>query len=183
MFPVTSRARTYQAMVEESDDCAADALTCATVSIYSAEGEAELDARFIFPLEITVQVSSEQVNEMGGAPVVLQAYAMGAITFQIRDRVSGNWGAVPHEIEFDENGDVIVTTQVRRLGDLALVVNAETLEEARMRVSAALGTPTATRYQPSRRPQPRQPLLCLHLRPWTFPSRVALPLRSEYCWL
>ena len=144
MFPVTSRARTYQAMVEESDDCVTDTLTCTTVSIYSAEGEAEPDARFIFPVEITVQVSSEQVSEMGGAPVVLQAYAMGAITFQIRDRVSGNWGAVPHEIEFDENGDVIVTTQVRRLGYLALVVNAETLEEARMRVSAALGTPTAT---------------------------------------
>ena len=143
-FPKTSRPRTYQVALAESHDCGGDALDCASVSVHDAEGVVESDARFIFPVEISVAVGADTIDDLGGPPVVLQAYVMDAITLRIRDGVGGEWNGVPFVTEFSEGGSMTAATQIRRLGDIALAVNADGLERARMRVSAALGTPTAT---------------------------------------
>ena len=68
---------------------------------------------------------------------------MDAITLRIRDDVGREWSEILYEIDFDENGGMNAVTQVRRLGDIALNVNADGLEKARTQVSEALGTPTA----------------------------------------
>ena len=165
-FPKTSRSRTYQVMLAEADDCGGDALACASVSVHDAEGDVESDARFIFPVEISVAVGPDTIDDLGGLPVVLQAYVMDAITLRIRDGVGGEWNRVLFNIEFGEGGGMTAATQVRSLGDIALAVDAEGLERARMQVSAALGTPTATPeaqpLPPCLQPLPphRQPLPC-----------------------
>ena len=142
-FPRNSRPRTYQVMLAESDDCGGNALACASVFVHDAEGDLEPDARFIFPVEISVEVGPDTIDDLGGLPVVLQAYAMDAITLHTRDDVGGEWNRVLFNIEFGEGGGMTAATQVRSLGDIALAVNAEGLERARMQVSAAHGTPTA----------------------------------------
>ena len=103
----------------------------------------ESDARFIFPVEISVVVGPDTIDDLGGLTVVFQAYVMDAITLHIRDDVGGEWNGAPFDIDFGAGGGMIAATQVRRLGDIALAVDAERLERARMQVSAALGTPTA----------------------------------------
>ena len=143
-FPKTSRSRTYQVMLSESDTCGGDALACVSVSVHDAEGDVEPDARFIFPVEISVAVDPDTIDDLGGVPVVFQAYVMDAITLRIRDDVGGEWNRVPFYTDFGEGGGVTAVAQVRRLGDIALAVDAYGLEKARMQVSATLGTPTAT---------------------------------------
>ena len=142
-FAETSRSRTYQVVMAEADDCGGDALACASVSVHNAEGDEEPDARFIFPVEISVAVGPDTIDDLGGPPVALQAYVMDAITLRIRDGVSGEWNGVPFVTEFGEGGGMTAATQVRRLGDIALAVDADVLERARTQVGAALGTPTA----------------------------------------
>ena len=142
-FPKTSRSRTYQVILAESDDCGGDALPCASVSVYDAEGDVESDARFIFPVEISVAVGPDTIDDLGGLTVVLQAYVMDAITLRIRDDVGSKWYGVPFDTDFGVGGGMTAVAQVRRLGYIALAVDAEGLERARMQVSAALGTPTA----------------------------------------
>ncbi|MXY21985.1 MAG: hypothetical protein F4Y49_11700 [Dehalococcoidia bacterium] len=142
-FPKTSRPRTYQVVLAESEECGGDALACASVSIHNAEGDVEPEARFIFPVEISVVVGPDTIDDLGGPPVALQAYVMDAITLRIRDDVGREWSEVLYEIDFDENGGMNAVAQVRRLGDIALNVNADGLEKARTQVSEALGTQTA----------------------------------------
>ena len=101
------------------------------------------EARFIFPVEISVAVGPDTIDDLGGPPVALQAYVMDAITLRIRDDVGREWSEILYEIDFDENGGMNAVAQVRRLGDIALAVDADGLEKARTQVSEALGTPTA----------------------------------------
>ena len=152
--------------MEESGDCGAGALACVSVSSYDAGAEPEPDTRFIFPVDINVLLDSAMVNGLGGAPVALQAYVMDAILLQIRDQIGGEWNRIPYEIEFENDGSVMVSTAVRRLGDVALTVNAELLERARLQMSAALGTPTATPIPtatPTATPEPTPVPIPAHL--------------------
>ena len=103
-FPETSRPRTYQVMLAESDTCENNTPACVSVSVHNAEGHEEPDARFIFPVEISIAIALETIDELGGLPVVLQAYAMGTITLRIRDGVGREWNGVAYDIDFDENG-------------------------------------------------------------------------------
>ena len=143
-FPATSRPRTYQVLLRESDDCGGDSLACAEFFVHDAEGDVESDARFIFPVEISVAVGPDTIDDLGGLPVALQAYVMDAITLRIRDHVGGEWNGLPFDVDFGEGGGMTAATHVRRLGDIALAVDADGLERARMQVSGTLGTPTAT---------------------------------------
>ena len=54
-----------------------------------------------------------------------------------------NGAEVPLDTDFGESGGMTVVTQLRRLGDIALAVDADGLERARMQVDATPGTPAA----------------------------------------
>jgi hypothetical protein len=147
-FPTLSRDRTFQAMVSESDDCGDMAMACAMVSIYNAEGEMESDVRLISAAEITITLDADTVSELGagldGGAVALQANALGGIMLQLMDEGSGEWNSIPFDFMVNSDGSVTVTAMTRRFSVIALNVYADVVEQARLQVSMALGTPTAT---------------------------------------
>jgi len=112
-FPKTSRPRTYQVMLTESDACGGDALACVSVSVHDAEGDVESDARFIFPVEISVAVGPDTIDDLGGFPVVFQAFVMNAITLRIRDDVGGEWNRVPFDADFSTGGGMNAVRHVK----------------------------------------------------------------------
>ncbi len=160
-FPTLSRDRTYQAMVSESDDCGDMAMACAMVSIYNAEGEMESDARLISAAEITITLDADAVSELGagldGGAVALQANALGGVMLQLMDDASGEWNSIPFDFMVNSDGSVTVTAMTRRFSVIALNVYADVVEQARMQVSMALGTPTATPI-PTATPVPPTPV-------------------------
>ena len=157
-FPTLSRARTYQAMVAESDECGDMAMACAMVSIYNAEGEMESDVRLISTAEITVTLDADTVASLGGdldgGAVAIQANALGGIMLQLMDDESGEWNSIPSSFMVNSDGSVTVSGMTRRFSHIALNVYADVVEQARMQVSAALGTPTATPVPPTATPAP-----------------------------
>ena len=157
-LPTLSRARTYQAMLSESDECGSMAVACAEVSIYSAEGEMEPDARLISVAEIEVTLDAATVDALGGdlngAAVAIQANALGGITLQLMDDASGEWHSIPSDFMVNSDGGATVTGMTRRFSHIALMVYDDVVEQARMQVSMALGTPTATPVPPTATPAP-----------------------------
>ena len=147
-FATLSRARTFQAMLSESDECGSSAMACAMVSIYSAEGEMESDVRLISSAEIEATLDADAVDSLGGdlngAAVATQANALGGITLQLMDDDSGEWNAIPGDFMVNSDGSATVTGMTRRFSHIALMVDADAVNQARMQVSMALGTPTAT---------------------------------------
>ena len=159
-FRTLSRDRTYQAMLSESDDCGDMAMACAMVSIYNAEGEMESDVRLISAAEITITLDADTVSELGagldGGAVALQANALGGVMLQLMDDASGEWNSIPFDFMVNSDGSVTVTAMTRRFSVIALNVYADVVEQARMQVSMALGTPTATPI-PTATPVPPTP--------------------------
>ena len=157
-FPTLSRSRTYQAMLSESDDCGDMAAACAMVSIYNAEGEMESDVRLISSAEIEVTLDAAAVDALGGdldgAAVAIQANAMGGIMIQLMDDESGEWNSIPSDFMVNSDGSVTVTGMTRRFSHVALMIYDDVVEQARMQVSMALGTPTATPVPPTATPAP-----------------------------
>lgn len=157
-FPTLSRDRTYQAMLSESDDCGNMAAACAMVSIYSAEGEMESDVRLISSAEITVTLDADAVAAIGGdldgAAVAIQASAMGGIMLQLMDDESGEWNSIPSTFMVNSDGSATVSGMTRRFSHIALMVYDDVVDQARMQVSMALGTPTATPVPPTATPAP-----------------------------
>ena len=152
-FPTLSRARSFQAMVSESGDCGDMAMACAMVTIYDAEGEMESDVRLISSAEIEVMLDADMVSELGGAldggAVALQANALGGIMLQLLDEESGEWHSIPSQFMVNADGSATVSGMTRGLGNVALNVYPDVVEQARMQLSAALGTPTATPIPPT----------------------------------
>ena len=157
-FPTLSRARTFQAMLSESSDCGDMAMACAMVSIYNAEGEMESDVRLISSAEIEVMLDAAMVSELGGdldgGAVAIQANALGGIMLQLMDDDSGEWNSIPSSFMVNSDGSVTVSGMTRRFSHIALNVYPDVVEQARMQVSAALGTPTATPTPPTATPAP-----------------------------
>ena len=157
-FPTLSRSRTYQAMLSESDDCGDMAAACAMVSIYNAEGEMESDVRLISSAEIEVTLDAAAVDALGGdldgAAVAIQANALGGIMLQLMDDESGEWNSIPSDFMVNSDGSVTVSGMTRRFSHIALNVYEDAVEQARMQVSMALGTPTATPVPPTATPAP-----------------------------
>ena len=157
-FPSLSRARTYQAMLSESDECGNMAAACATLSIYNAEGEMESDVRLISSAEIEVMLDAAAVDAIGGdlpgAAVAVQASALGGIMLQLMDDDSGEWNSIPSTFMVNSDGSAMVTGMTRRFSHIALMVYDDVVEQARMQVSMALGTPTATPVPPTATPAP-----------------------------
>ncbi len=157
-FPTLSRSRTFQAMLSESGDCGDMAMACAMLSIYNAEGEMESDVRLISSAEIDVMLDAATVDELGGdldgGAVAIQANALGGIMLQLLDDDSGEWNTIPSEFTVNSDGSVSVNGMTRRFSHIALNVYPDVVEQARMQVSAALGTPTATPIPPTATPAP-----------------------------
>ena len=160
-FPTLSRARSFQAMVSESSDCGDMAMACAMVTMYNAEGEMESDVRLISSAEIEVMLSATMVDELGGdldgGAVAIQANALGGVMLQIMDEESGEWNSIPSSFMVNADGSVTVSGMTRGLGAVALNVYPDVVEKARMQVSMALGTPTATPIPPTATPTPVPP--------------------------
>ena len=157
-LPRLSRARTYQAMLSESDECGSMAAACAMVSIYNAEGEMESDVRLISSAEIEVTLDAATVDALGGdldgAAVAIQASALGGIMLQLMDDESGTWNSIPSTFVVNSDGSATVSGMTRRFSHIALMVYDDVVEQARMQVSMALGTPTATPVPPTATPAP-----------------------------
>ena len=157
-IPMLSRARTYQMMVSESNDCGGMAYACAMVSVYNAEGEMESDVRLISAAEVVVTLDADTVSELGGdldgGAVAIQANALGGFMLQLMDAESGEWGSIPSQFMVNSDGSVSVSGMTRGLGNVALNVDPDVVDQARMQLSMALGTPTATPIPPTATPAP-----------------------------
>lgn len=157
-LPTLSRARTYQAMLSESDDCGNMAVACAQVSIYNAEGEMESDVRLISSAEIVVTLDADTVAGMGGdldgGAVAIQTNALGGIMLQLLDDDTGDWNSIPISFMVNSDGSATVTGMTRGFSHIALNVDMDVVEQARMQLSMALGTPTATPIPPTATPAP-----------------------------
>ena len=155
-FPEFSRARTYQAMLS-ADHAACESasgmlIACFTMSIYTAEGEMEDDVRLISPAEIVISLDADTVAGLGGAPILLQAHALGGVALSVSDNPDDDWTSIPFSFEASSSG-VTVTANTRRFSSMALTVTADSLATAEMQLSIALGTPTATPV-PTATPEP-----------------------------
>ena len=160
-LPTLSRARTYQAMLSESDDCGDMAMACAMIAFYNAEGEMESDVRLISSAEIEVSLSADAISELGaglnGPAVAQQANALGGIQLKLMDAQSGEWNMIPSNFMVNADGSATVTAMTRGFSVIALMVYADKVEMARMQLSMALGTPTATPI-PTATPVPPTPV-------------------------
>ena len=155
-FPEFSRARTYQVMVS-SDAAACEGasgmlIACLSVSIYNAEGEMEEDVRLISPAEIVIALDADTVAGLGGAPILLQAHALGGVALSVSDNPDDDWTSIPFSFDASSGG-VTITATTRRFSSFALSVTADSLATAEMQLSMALGTPTATPV-PTATPEP-----------------------------
>ena len=155
-FPEFSRARTYQVMVS-SDEAGCEGasgmlIACLTVSIYNAEGEMEEDVRLISPAEIVISLDADTVAGLGGAPILLQAHALGGVALSVSDNPDDDWTSIPFSFDASSGG-VTITATTRRFSSFALSVTADSLATAEMQLSMALGTPTATPV-PTATPEP-----------------------------
>ena len=155
-FPEFSRARTYQAMVSADEAGCEGAsgmlIACLTVSIYNAEGEMEEDVRLISPAEIVISLDADTVAGLGGAPILLQAHALGGVALSVSDNPDDDWTSIPFSFDASSGG-VTITATTRRFSSFALSVTADSLATAEMQLSMALGTPTATPV-PTATPEP-----------------------------
>lgn len=160
-LPTLSRARTYQAMLSESDECGNMAAACAAVSIYNADGEMESDVRLISAADIEVMLDAAAVDALGGgldgAAVAIQASALGGIMIQLMDDDSGEWNSIPTTFMVNSDGSATASGMTRRFSHIALMVYDDAVEQARMQFSMALGTPTATPVPPTATPAPPVP--------------------------
>ena len=181
-FPTLSRARTYQAMLSESDDCGSMAMACAMVSIYSAEGEMESDVRLISSAEIEAMLDAEAVASLGGdldgGAVATQASALGGITLELLDDDTGEWNAIPSAFMVNSDGSATATGMTRRFSHIALMVDADVVNQARMQLSMALGTPTATPI-PTATPVPPTPVPTATPVPTPEPIVIVAPDTGE----
>ena len=93
-------------------------------------------------------------GDLDGAAVAIQASAMGGIMLQLMDDESGEWNSIPSTFMVNSDGSATVTGMTRRFSHIALMVYDDVVEQARMQVSMALGTPTATPVPPTATPAP-----------------------------
>ena len=145
IFPINSRARTYQATLEESGDCGDGALACAALTLYTAEGETERDARLIFPAEIIISVSPEQVDALGGPGVVLQAYALGGILFRVNDAVR-DWNNLLFEFDVRTDGSFAAESETSAIRPIPYIIGLDvdngTRERAMWQIRGTTPTPS-----------------------------------------
>ncbi len=159
-FPVLSRARTYQVALSESDNCGDDALACAMIVIYTAEGEVESDARLISSAVIVVSLDEATIDGVGGLAVAIQANALGGIVLQLSDDEIGGWNTIPSQYKVNTDGSATVTGMTRRFSShIALNALADVVERAQTQLNVAQGTvvPTATPVPPTATPVPPTP--------------------------
>ena len=144
IFPPVSRARTFQASLSESS---VDANVCHALTIYTAEGEMELDARLIHPAEIVATLDSDMIDALGGPAVILQAYALGGISLQVNDVIRGFWNDLVSQLDIGDDGSFKFIAKVRAIRPIPycirLNVDAETLELASAQINGD-STPTPT---------------------------------------
>ena len=181
-LPTLSRDRTYQAMLSESDDCGDMAMACAMVSIYDADGNMESDVRLISSAEIMVTLSAEAVSELGagldGGAVATQANALGGISLRLMSAGDEDWNTIPSSFMVNSDGSATVSGMTRRLSMIALHVDADMVEKARMQLSMALGTPTATPV-PTSTPVPPPTATPVPPTPTPEPVVVIIPDTGE----
>ena len=145
MLPSTSRARTYQVMVNtDAANCsgaAGSVQACVTVMSYDAEGNMESDVLLINRATVVIKLDASAVEDLGGLPVVFQANALGAFAVY-QDGANDAWSSRRFSMAITEDGGVAVTvTGLRSLGSVALSVDEEVLQTAMYQVAGI--TPTA----------------------------------------
>ena len=114
-FPETSRARTYQVTLEESEGDSGDGTRCTALTVYTAEGEMERDVRLIFPAEFSITLNADRVDALGGPAVLLQTYALGGILFQAGDAVRAGWNNLIFELDVASDGSFTLTSETRAI--------------------------------------------------------------------
>ena len=163
-IPVESRARTYQVVFSEGDNCGEMALGCVNVWFYTAEGEREYEVWSLGRMEISFTLSKSEVEDFGGLDTLFHAYATGSLTLQVSDRLPGRWNDVrPIFFEVNTDGSVTVSALTRYIGStFRLYVAPESPADASGRtegsVSATSPTPTAV-VEPTATAEPRDTIL------------------------
>ncbi len=148
IFPPISRARTFQASLEESN---VNADACYALTLYTAEGEMERDARLIHPARIIATLDSDMIAELGGPAVVLQTYALGGISLQVNDAIRAAWNTLASQFDIADDGSFRLIAKVRAIQPIPYCIrmnaDAETLELAFTQINGIptpTGTPTPT---------------------------------------
>ena len=149
-FSIESLARTFQAKLEESRECGEDAPASATLTLYTAEGEAMRSAHLINPMQITIRLSAEQVGALGGPGVAFQTYALGGILFQVNDAVNTGRNNLLFELSREPDASFILVTETRAIRPIPLMICMSVDPDAqRMAHWQIYGTPTPTLASPA----------------------------------
>ena len=144
IFPPVSRARTFQASLSESS---VNADACHALTIYTAEGEMERDARLIYPARIVARLDSDMIDALGGPAEIFQAYALGGIMIQVNDATGSGWNALISEFDILEDGSFEITAKVRAIQPIPYCIRLNVDADALALASAQINgspTPTAT---------------------------------------
>ena len=76
---------------------------------------------------------------------------------QLMDDDSGEWNTIPSTFMVNSDGSAMASGMTRRFSHIALMIYDDVVEQARMQLSMALGTPTATPVPPTPTPAPPVP--------------------------
>ena len=148
IFPTTSRARTFQAMLVESGECVAPALACAALTIWTAEGEPEHDVRLIMPAELIITLGPGELAALGGPNGALQLYADGRLLFQVNDEIAGRWNSLIYELDDVLAERFTLEAETRSLRPIPYVIGMTA------DIEAPTATPEPVAFEPTPTPTP-----------------------------
>ena len=152
-FPDRARKRTFQTRVTfvppnriPEAPAIGTPIAGLTVEMFDAEGNREEEVELDAPATITLVLSSQQVEELGGVDVVEETHEQGGFQLLTRGQVGDDWKSLSFNLTVDQaTGQVTVTTQTRSFSDFALVLEQEILEAVKQRLAPApTPEPTAT---------------------------------------
>lgn len=142
IFPTESRERMFQVSLDRSSVSGEE---CFALSVYTAEGEMERDARLIQPAEIIVTLDADRIEGIGGPAFALQTYALGGISIQVNDVVRGNWNHLVSWLDIKKDGSFKLRAKTRVIRPIPycirMGVDWAALELVRVQMN---GTPTPT---------------------------------------
>ena len=188
-LPAASRNRTFQARLDTNMDSCADAGSstasveaCVTVDIFDTEGTQESQVELDEPAELVMRLAPARVVELGGASVVIEVHNLGGLKVLTRPGPGDPWEELTFELREDVDGGAsVIVSGLASFSDIALVLDNDTVEQARQQLGIPTPTPLPTATpEPTATPTPTAtPEPTATPTPTATPESTATPLPTS----
>ena len=162
-FPEGSRAATFQAKVttytgEQIPEVPSQyrVLLAVAVDLYDVQANREQNVQVDVPITLTMTLTSQQVEELGGMDVVLETQEQGGFRILTRTGTGAPWTEQPFHVSSDTAlGQVTFSSLLNRFSDFILGVNEQVLQEVKGQPADPTVTPEPT-AEPTAKSEPTQ---------------------------